>query len=137
MSDAVVFYCDKNGGVGTVCCPTVAWHALHDKLWANTDYRHIYISPSSLQSQHYARYIAGKWNTFSSFRKSGTPANDPFVIVKYKDLNKYRPMGRSVLKHKAKIAVAGVWFKYLGHLMCGYNSQESPSCGCNYCGSTT
>ena len=100
-NDAVCFYCDKNGGVGTICCPKVAWHAMHDKLWSNNDYRHTSITPSALQQSHYTRYMDGAWHKFSRFRKGGDPGNDPFIIVKYKDLAKYRPI-LSAFKHSLK-----------------------------------
>jgi site-specific DNA-cytosine methylase len=91
--NACISYCDKNGGAGSVACLFVNWHTLYTKLWTNKEYEHFpNLTPETLLKQHYSAYIKGGWNKFSSFRLKGTPASMPFVIPKFKDLKKTRPI---------------------------------------------
>jgi hypothetical protein len=91
-TNTVSFFCDKNGGVGSLCCPVVAWHALHAKLWANKDYKHSTLTTTELYAQHYSAYLKGKWNKFARYRKAGDPYSNPFIIPKFKNLEKWRPI---------------------------------------------
>ena len=99
--DAITFYCDKNGGVGTVCCPRVAWYAMYDKLWNNPEYKHTTLTPDALRTELLHTYTTNKWSDFARFRKDGDSANDPFINVKFKNLLKYRPI-LSAYKHCLK-----------------------------------
>jgi hypothetical protein len=88
----VVSYCDKNGGMGAVCCPLVLWHALRSKLWLNADYKRTTHNILTLHVSLKRTFLSENWDRFSKFRDKGTVANEPFVLVKFKDRNKYRPI---------------------------------------------
>ena len=88
----IVSYCDKNGGMGSVCCPLVLWYALRSKLWLNTDYKRTKHNVLTLHVSLKRTFLSENWDQFSNFRDKGAVANEPFVLVKFKDRNKYRPI---------------------------------------------
>ena len=87
--NAVTFFCDKNNGAGTVCCPTIAWHTMRAKLWDNIDYKHSTLSTTELYNQHLHAFTAGKWDKFSRFKQKGDPYSKAFIQPKNKDLGKW------------------------------------------------
>jgi hypothetical protein len=90
--NAVTFFCDKNNGAGTVCCPTIAWHTMRAKLWDNIDYKHSTLSTTELYNQHLRAFTAGKWDKISRSKQKGDPYSKAFIQPKNKDLGKWRPI---------------------------------------------
>jgi hypothetical protein len=97
----VVFYCDKNSGLGTICCPLVAWEVYRDKFYLNPDYDRSDSTVAMLTELHRKAFADNGWGSFSRFNEKGDGFNTPFCFPKFKNKAKYRGI-LSAANHQLK-----------------------------------
>jgi site-specific DNA-cytosine methylase len=97
----VVYYCDKNSGLGTICCKRVAWEVYRAKFYTNPEYLRTNHTPSALTDLHRKAFTDGGWGSFSRFDEKGDGFNTPFAFPKFKDRAKYRGI-LSAANHQLK-----------------------------------
>jgi hypothetical protein len=75
----IVYYCDKNSGLGTICCKRVAWGTYRDKFYCNPDDGRTHHTTADLTALYRKAFADNDWGSFSRFDDRGDGFNTPFA----------------------------------------------------------